>query len=40
VVLPPACGRAGVSPDDARAAMAHCRQAASLVPELIEEGVA
>jgi len=39
VVLTPACGLAGASPQGARAAMAHCREAAGLVPELIEEGV-
>jgi hypothetical protein len=39
VVLTPACGLAGASPAEARAAIAHCREAAGLVPELIEEGV-
>ncbi len=39
VVITPACGLAGASPQGARAALAHCRQAARLVPELIEEGV-
>jgi hypothetical protein len=38
VVLTPACGLAGGSPGYARAALAHCRQAAQLLPELIEEG--
>ncbi len=39
VVITPACGLAGASPAGARAALAHCREAAALVPELIEEGV-
>ena len=39
VVITPACGLAGASPAAARAALAHCREAAGLVPELIEEGV-
>jgi len=38
VVLTPACGLAGGSPAYARAALAHCREAARLLPELIEEG--
>ena len=38
VVLTPACGMAGASPGYARAAMARCREAARLLPELIEEG--
>jgi cobalamin-independent methionine synthase catalytic subunit len=38
VVLAPACGLAGASPGYARAALAHCREAARLLPELIEEG--
>jgi ammonia channel protein AmtB len=38
VVLTPACGLAGASPAYARAALAHCREAARLLPELIEEG--
>ena len=38
MVLTPACGLAGVSPGYARAALAHCREAARLLPELIEEG--
>ena len=38
VVLTPACGMAGASPGYARAAMAHCREAARQLPELIEEG--
>jgi len=37
VVLAPACGMAGAAPGYARAAMAHCREAARLLPELIEE---
>ncbi len=39
VVLTPACGLAGASPAEARAALAHCREAAGQIPELIEEGV-
>ena len=38
VVLAPACGMAGATPGYARDAMAHCREAARLLPELIEEG--
>ena len=38
VVLTPACGLAGATPDYARDAMARCREAARLLPELIEEG--
>ena len=38
VVLTPACGLAGASPGYARAVLAHCRDAARLLPELIEEG--
>ena len=38
VVLTPACGMAGASPGYAREAMARCREAARLLPELIEEG--
>jgi len=38
VVLTPACGLAGASPGYARSALAHCREAARLLPELIEEG--
>ena len=37
VVLTPACGLAGVSPDAARAALAHCREAARVAAEMIEE---
>jgi methionine synthase II (cobalamin-independent) len=40
VVLTPACGLAGASPAAARAALARCREAARLLPELIEEGAA
>jgi len=39
VVLTPACGLAGASQAGARAALARCREAARLLPELIEEGV-
>ena len=39
VVVTPACGLAGVSPDRARAVLAQCQAAAGLIPELIEEGV-
>jgi hypothetical protein len=37
VVLTPACGLAGTTATGARAALAHCREAARLLPELIEE---
>ncbi len=37
VGLAPACGMAGAAPGYARAAMARCREAARLLPELIEE---
>jgi hypothetical protein len=37
VVLTPACGLAGASPAGARAALAGCREAARMLPELIEE---
>jgi methionine synthase II (cobalamin-independent) len=36
-VITPACGLAGVSPAQARAALTQCREAASMLPELIEE---
>ncbi len=36
-VITPACGLAGASPDQARAALARCRQAAAMLPELIDE---
>jgi methionine synthase II (cobalamin-independent) len=38
VVITPACGLAGLPAAAARAALARCREAARLVPELIEEG--
>jgi hypothetical protein len=38
VVLTPACGLAGASPGYAADALARCREAARLLPELIEEG--
>jgi Cobalamin-independent synthase, Catalytic domain len=38
VVVTPSCGLVGLSPADARAALAHCRDAARIAPELIEEG--
>ena len=37
VVITPACGLAGATPDYARAALAACRAAARMLPELIEE---
>jgi methionine synthase II (cobalamin-independent) len=37
VVVTPACGLAGVSPAAARAALAHCREAARVAAEMIEE---
>ncbi len=40
VVLTPACGLAGASLAGARAVLARCREAARLLPELIEEGSA
>ncbi len=36
-VVTPACGLAGASPAQARAALTRCREAASMLPELIEE---
>jgi Cobalamin-independent synthase, Catalytic domain len=36
-VITPACGLAGASPDQARAALARCRAAADMLPELTEE---
>jgi len=36
-VITPACGLAGVSPAQARAVLTRCHQAASMLPELIEE---
>jgi cobalamin-independent methionine synthase catalytic subunit len=38
-VITPACGLAGATPGYARTALARCREAAQLIPELIEEGV-
>jgi methionine synthase II (cobalamin-independent) len=35
VVITPACGLAGVSPDAARAALRHCREAARIAPEIV-----
>ncbi|HEY6278305.1 MAG TPA: methionine synthase [Streptosporangiaceae bacterium] len=37
VVLTPGCGLAGATPGYARAVLARCREAAALLPELIEE---
>jgi methionine synthase II (cobalamin-independent) len=37
VVITPACGLAGVSPAAARAALQHCREAARIAAEMIEE---
>jgi hypothetical protein len=36
VVITPACGLAGVSPAAARASLRHCREAARILPEMIE----
>jgi len=36
-VVTPACGLAGVSPDQARAVLTRCREAGSMLAELIEE---
>jgi methionine synthase II (cobalamin-independent) len=36
-VITPACGLAGASPAQARAALTRCREAARILPELIEE---
>jgi methionine synthase II (cobalamin-independent) len=36
VVITPSCGLAGASPAAARSALAHCREAARIAPELIE----
>jgi hypothetical protein len=38
VVITPSCGLAGASPAGARAALARCREAARIMPELIAEG--
>ena len=35
--ITPACGLAGASPDQARAALTRCREAGSMLAELIEE---
>lgn len=37
-VVTPACGLAGLSPQDARSRLGHCREAARIAPEMIEEG--
>ncbi|MBO0825223.1 MAG: methionine synthase [Actinobacteria bacterium] len=37
VVVTPACGLAEVSPDAARAALEHCREAARIAAEMVEE---
>jgi methionine synthase II (cobalamin-independent) len=37
VVITPSCGLAGASPQEARDRLAHCREAARIVPELAEE---
>lgn len=39
VVITPPCGLAGLPAGDARGVLARCREAAKLIPELIEEGV-
>ena len=36
-MITPACGLAGASPAQARAALTQCREAASMLAELIEE---
>ena len=36
-MVTPACGLAGVSPDRARAALRWCREAAAVLPEMMEE---
>jgi hypothetical protein len=36
-VITPACGLAGASPAQARAALSRCREAARILPELIEQ---
>lgn len=38
IVITPACGLAGLSPAAARASLEHCREAARIAPEMIEEG--
>jgi methionine synthase II (cobalamin-independent) len=37
IVIAPACGLAGASPDQATATLAACREAARILPEMIEE---
>jgi hypothetical protein len=36
-VVTPACGLAGASPEQARAALSRCREAAAMLPELVQE---
>jgi hypothetical protein len=38
VVITPSCGLAGATPDGARRILARCRDAARILPELMEEG--
>jgi hypothetical protein len=38
VVITPSCGLAGTTPAGARQILARCREAARILPELIEEG--
>jgi methionine synthase II (cobalamin-independent) len=40
VVITPACGLAGLSPQDARTRLELCREAARIGPEMITEGAA
>jgi methionine synthase II (cobalamin-independent) len=40
VVIAPACGLAGVSPERAAELLASCREAGRILPEMIEEGTA
>jgi len=40
VVVTPACGLAGLSPEQARARLEHCREAARMVPVMIPGGAA
>jgi methionine synthase II (cobalamin-independent) len=40
VVVTPACGLAGLSPQDARSRLEQCRETARIVPEMIVEGEA
>jgi hypothetical protein len=37
VVITPACGLPGASPDQARDALRWCREAAAILPEMMEE---